>query len=79
MEKSMKSWLRLSKDFEDAYTRAKDYVREEINPYIDSLDLSEDTQCDMCFPLSDDNLYVLGLDKEKLTIWVFFDDNLADI
>lgn len=78
MEKALKSYLRELPSFEKAYYSAKDFVRENINPYCDTLDLSEDTTCDYCFPLSEDNLFVLGLDKQKLTVWIFFDDNLAD-
>lgn len=75
----MKSWLRSSKEFDIAYSRVEEFVRENINPYVDTLELSENTKCDYCFPITDDRLFVIGLDKTNLTIWVFFDDDLADV
>lgn len=78
MDKALKSYLRTTPNFEKAYNKAKDYVRENINPYCDTLELSESSNCDMCFPLTEDNLYILGLDTKALTFWIFYDINLAD-
>lgn len=78
MDKALKSYLRTMPEFEEAYFKAKEYVRENINPYYDGLDLSENSNCDICFPLTEDNLYVLGLDIKSLTLWIFYDTNLAD-
>lgn len=78
MEKSMLSFLRMSPMFARAYSSARLYVLEHINPYVDTLELSEDSECNICFPIDRANLYVLGLDVKKQTVWVFYDTNLAD-
>lgn len=78
MDKALKDFLRTMPNFEKAYYKAKDYVRENINPYCDTLELSENSNCDICFPLTEDNLYILGLDEKSLTLWIYYDTNLAD-
>ena len=77
MDKALKSYLRMIPDFEKAYYKAKDYVRENIDPYCDTLELSKNSNCDICFPITEDNLYILGLDIKSLTFWIFYDTNLA--
>lgn len=79
MDKALKSYLRTMPDFEKAYIKAKDYVRENINPYCDTLALSENSNCDICFPITEDNIFILGLDTKSLTFWIFYDTYLADI
>lgn len=64
--------------FERAYSSARLYVQEHINPYVDSLELSEDSECNLCFPIDRASLYVVGLDVKKQTIWVFYDTHTAD-
>lgn len=78
MDKAMKDFLKTIPNFESAYYKAKEYVQENINPYCDALELSENTHCDICFPITDDNLYIIGLDIKQLTIWIFYDSNLAN-
>ena len=79
MDKALKSLLMSLPCFQNAYRRAKSYVRENIYLDCDYLDLSENTNCDVCFPITEDNLYILGLDRKTLTIWVFFDTHMADL
>lgn len=78
MEYALLSYLRSIPEFDKAYYKAKDFVREHINPYCDSLELDIDSKCDICFPLTEDNLFVIGLDIKHLTIWVFHDTFLED-
>lgn len=77
-EESLKGYLRTIPNFENAYNRAIEYVRSRIDSSCESLELSQDSNLNMCFPLTNDNLYILGLDEKHLTIWIFFDVNLSD-
>lgn len=67
-----------SSDFRNAYFKAFDYVKENLDPSCPYIPCSVSCSPDLCFPITKDNLYVLGLDTTNLTFNIFFDSYLAD-
>lgn len=78
MTDSMLAWLQKSNEFREAYASLKDTLRDEVNPYLDTLPLSPDTRPDILYPLDMDECICLGADKDKLTCWIFFDEYAYD-